>query len=567
MKILGLKKPLLFLNFTIFLMIIKAKTSSASAIEEVLSIAKGANDIIKVVEEATITVAEIWNITRNISPESSDSDSDLSLILSRLDDISEEIKLIGKRNSQPVNNLNHMRLIAKQHDIINTMNAITSRFGEYQQYVKYRNNVENLTLLNFAEWTALPNGFSVHHLMNRLHLTMFGADDMVKRPDSNIFETMVSNYGDEDKCLCQQSTQQFIYSLYTDIALTELKAYMMLEFSWIILRAFGKGNFTKEAEIMRDNYKKRSEKTKGLLSKVMQNADRQMWRCDPDNHVEGITYEVVTRLLQGYIENEVDMSTNRDCMSTCSAYGRSKNEGCYMDNICTKQERCTGQIHDCSYAAWSMTVCPSILEDLRRYDYVEFGGVTFGRKGSCDRGETEVLSFTRYVFWDCSYCYCLCDDKYSSKTDRYFNLRETVSNVNENKVITGIRFVKENRIFHLQIQEGQLLARGVIKESSIVWKPIENYTLYDSDVKNNEDYYTLTYDNRAIDLDDIEVYENDFVLTGVRFREVEGHLNLQARLSQFDFETGRLLDPKENSYWIYNNVKESERCRCSYTLA
>lgn len=95
----------------------------------------------------------------------------------------------------------------------------------------------------------------------------------------------------------------------------------------------------------------------------MQKADRLVWRCDPQQHIEGKTYEEVTRLLQGYIENEVDMSSSRDCMQSCAAYGRTKNEGCYMEQFCARQERCSGQIHDCYYPG-SMKACPSVCRNF-----------------------------------------------------------------------------------------------------------------------------------------------------------------------------------------------------------
>ncbi|KAM7350446.1 uncharacterized protein ACRADG_009033 isoform 2-T2 [Cochliomyia hominivorax] len=552
MKLFDLK---LYLLTWVCIIFIKPEETSAS-MAEFVTVALAAKDIIDLVYDATTSVAEIWKVAQNFSQDS----NDMALILSRLDGISKEIKLIEERNSEPVH-LNNMRLLAKQYDISNTMNSIITRFEEFQEYVKHRDNVENATLLKFAEWTASPNSFSVNHLMGRLHLTMFGTDDAVKRPGTNVFETMISSYGQEDKCLSQQSTQQFIYSLYTDIALTEFKAYTMLEFSWMILRAYGKGNFTQEAQIMRNNYEKRTQKTIRLLREVVQKADRQIWRCDPDIHVEGKTFEQVTRLLQGYIENVVDMNTYSSCISLCPTYVRTKNEGCYLNQFCAEQERCQGQIHDCTYAPRSMKICQSPPGNSRRYEYIKSSSVTAGSKTTCARRETEVASWMRYIYSECSYCYCLCDDENSIKTERYFNLRETVCSTNENKVITGLRFVKKYRIFYLQIQEGQLLAKGMINESSLAWTPTDNYLLYEKGVNKNQDYYTLTYDNRAIDLHDIEADDKDYVLTGVRFRAVEGHLNLQARLSKFDFKSGRLLNPQENSYWKSNLVRANERAQ------
>ncbi|XP_013108766.1 uncharacterized protein LOC106088028 isoform X2 [Stomoxys calcitrans] len=358
----------------------------------------------------------------------------------------------------------------------------------------------------------------------------------------------------EERCLNQQSTQQFLYSLYTDIALTELKGYTMMEFSWMILRVYGKGNFTQEAELMRKDFEKRTDKTVRLLRDVMKRADRIVWRCDPDKYVLGQNYDEVTRLLQGYIENEVDMNYNRECWSTCEDYTSTKNEGCFKDKFCARQERCSGNIHSCRRFDSDMFICQSPRDSPKRYEFIEYeNGVTLGKVGQCSRGKTSVDSWWRYLFWHCTYCFCLCDDQYSSKTDRYFNLRETLSNVNENKVLTGLRFAKVNRVFHLQIQEGVLLPRGKVNESSLNWVPIDNYTLNARNVRNNRDYYTLSYGARSIDLDDVHTDDHSFVVTGVRFRVVGAHLNLEARLSEFNFETGKLVNPQENSFWKSND--------------
>ncbi|XP_065363768.1 uncharacterized protein LOC135957041 [Calliphora vicina] len=561
MKLQGRLGPCLGISLFLFIFLTVPENSNSVSIAAVVAAVSAVKDIISIVKEVKTAVSDGWSFAENNSQGT--TSNNLPQILTRFNDVGNDINYLEHKHSEPVNNIINLKLLAKHNDITNTMNAITARFQEMQQYAAHLDNIESSTLTSFAEWTASPNGFSVYHLMDRLHLTMFGSDDKTNKPGSNIFEMLVSSYGKEEKCLNQQSTQQFIYSLYTDIALTELKAYAMLEFSWIILRAYGKGNFTQEAEIMRKNYEKRSEKTLRRLHEVMDGADRIVWRCDPDRYVEGETYEQVTRLLQAYIENEVDMSSSRDCMQSCAAYGRTKNEGCYMDQFCAVQERCSGQIHDCYYASGYIKACPSALESLRRYEYIKFddGPPAYGKQGSCYRGESEANSWMRYVFWECSYCVCMCDDQNSIKTDRYFNLRETLSNVNDNKVVTGLRFTKKNRIFHLQIQEGQLLPRGMINESTLGWKPVDNYTLYERGVINNQDYFTLTYDARSIDLDNIQTFDDKYVVTGVRFQVVGAHLNLQARLSKFDFETGQLINPRENSYWITNEVSEYRRNR------
>lgn len=121
------------------------------------------------------------------------------------------------------------------------------------------------------------------------------------------------------------------------------------------------------------------------------------------------------------------------------------------------------------------------------------------------------------------------------------------------RVVTGLRFKKVNRIFHLQIQEGELMPLGEINSTSLFWKPVDNYTLNDKGVKSGRDYHTLKYRASSIDLDDIETEDPAYVVTGIRFRVLGTHLNLEARLSEFDYATGQLLNPEVNSFWKSND--------------
>lgn len=234
-------------------------------------------------------------------------------------------------------------------------------------------------------------------------------------------------------CHTKQSAQQFVYSLYTDIALTELKGYTMIEFSWMMLRVYGRGNFSQEAELMRRDYEKRTERTLKLLKEVMRRSDRIIWRCDPDRFIPNKTYDEVTRLLQGYIENEVDLNSDETCRETCSFYQSTRSEGCFKEYFCSRQPKCTGRLYNCQFVDSDMWVCPAAMNSTRRYEYIEYeNGRVLGQRQRCVRGTTKVDSWWRYLFWHCSYCFCLCDEQ-SLKSDRFFNLRESVADVKQNK--------------------------------------------------------------------------------------------------------------------------------------
>lgn len=97
---------------------------------------------------------------------------------------------------------------------------------------------------------------------------------------------------------------------------------------------------------------------------------------------------------------------------------------------------------------------------------------------------------------------------------------------------------------------------GVIDNATLAWKPVDNYTLHSRSVFNGRDYHTLRYGVNTIDLDDIHADDPTYVVTGVRFRVLGTHLNLEARFSEFDYVTGKLVNPNVNSFWKSNDNTE-----------
>lgn len=151
--------------------------------------------------------------------------------------------------------------------------------------------------------------------------------------------------------------------MYTAVSLAEIKGYAMMQFSWTLLRAFGKGNFTTEAQLMRSWFKVRTKKTQELLKTVIQRSSTAVWRCDPDNHIESETYERLQYFLQGYVENEVNLNSIGTCSDDCAFHKYAKFYGCFEEyaGICMGQKGCMGDVYDCTYQASEMVVCQTDL--------------------------------------------------------------------------------------------------------------------------------------------------------------------------------------------------------------
>lgn len=79
--------------------------------------------------------------------------------------------------------------------------------------------------------------------------------------------------------------------------------------------------------------------------------------------------------------------------------------------------------------------------------------------------------------------------------------------------MVGLRLVKHGKVFHLQIAQGTLGERGAISESE--WIPVQKFDPHDYGVVEGVDYHKLTYESRAIDLDELDS-PSGYVLTGVR---------------------------------------------------
>lgn len=105
-----------------------------------------------------------------------------------------------------------------------------------------------------------------------------------------------------------------------------------------------------------------------------------------------------------------------------------------------------------------------------------------------------------------------------------------------------------NRVIHLQISEGTLLPGAIIESKSNQWRPVDPIDIRKS-IKG-VDYHEMTNEERTVDLDDLEGPVGH-VMTGIRFRKIGAHLNLEIQTMPFDFQSGKLIQNK--AVWISND--------------
>lgn len=124
------------------------------------------------------------------------------------------------------------------------------------------------------------------------------------------------------------------------------------------------------------------------------------------------------------------------------------------------------------------------------------------------------------------------------------------------RVITGVSLQKKNRVIQFVISERNLYPNAQVDATPRrpdYWKSDTFEFLNGSASKEGIDYHTLTWEHRSINLDTIKL-PADQVVTGVRFRLLEGKLILEVRATTFNYHSGR-LEKLEESEWL-NNLNE-----------
>ncbi|XP_066151755.1 uncharacterized protein [Euwallacea fornicatus] len=436
------------------------------------------------------------------------------------------------------------------------LKSIDLKYEKFSEFLKFQlQGSQNKMAIEDIIYDVLNNTSSAENIMKRVYEMAYDHQGSMKQ---EIHRLTTENFWCKDLA---QSPQQLFYNLYNRIALTDLKAYVMQQFAYLGNLIWEKGANDDLSIGVRKRYEQRTTHVINGLALAMKQP-QDIWKCDPETFILGKTYDAFTRLLQGVIQNEVDINSYRTCKRTCNDYHFTKSYGCYdyESDFCSKLEGCSGNVINCFFVESYGTICASAAKSYRRYEYVKYtSGKTMGKSDSCPNHRT-VNSWTRW-FVRCHYCMCLCD-QVGPFSDRYINLRPVMADVKNNRVVTGLRFVKHNRILHLQIQEGELLPYGYINQRTVQWVKLDSYQITDRGVQNKIDFFAMSHRERSMAMDEIQVNEDNHVLTGVRFQFRNGEIYLQIHVSSFDWHTGKVND-KEGHY-IYETSREE---RVKYQLS
>ncbi|KAL7307145.1 hypothetical protein TKK_0000870 [Trichogramma kaykai] len=385
-------------------------------------------------------------------------------------------------------------------------------------------------------------------------------------------DALVHEESQKIMCNLAISPQALIFDFYKSVSLAEVKAHVIMMGAYDFLRQVGKPEAEDQVDQKLADLKERMAKLYGFIKPKLHEASNDLWKCDPHIHVKGKTYEEFGPVIQDYLMIEsaphpfdsVKSRADGHCSQTCDDIKLAEQKGCsaWNDDGCAEfsPNKCQGKIRNCKKFESILSVCPSSTDSNRRYEYVEFpNGEAYGTtqwEGPRDCASKKVSGYTFLkLFWKCDYCQCTCEES-RTDIDRFVNLREVTSDVDNNKVVTGMRLRRSNHILHIQIQQGTLLPHGSVNKSSIRWRSMKNYTVHDAGVVENVDYHSLDWDRRGFALDDVVLPTNS-VVTGLKFMQSNNglFLRLAVRSTPFDFATGKLM--RENETWVFADPKNT----------
>lgn len=508
-------------------------------------------EILSAVNFPFLNVGQVFQSVHNnfiITPDEN-SVKKMSEIHTSLIEMKEQIGELGDKiddteESMNVNNALNTRL--------NDLNAIVRNIKVLNQdsenYLQRWNKYDNITKLEFARKNRARDFFSeIYHLIedpiidenNNYNLLKLLALSM-QRKGAKFF---TSNR--------KFSPQLMLRSYFEKILTEQMKAYVMRTFSYYIEKLYDHRNVSAEIE----DYEKRSiaqitNEYKTLRASMM-NMSRDFWRSDPQIHEENVTYiEAVGLVSRNFIicgarqADKVQPTVHDYNVFKCKELNHRYNKEDQALDLKT--------IDVSLYLDFSICFSKQNPRIYNGFSYEPPFSFLYGITNFGNFSECNSLNFSkvigRFVFGG------------RSLSDGNFDIREVQSNVAANKVITGIRFVKKNRIIRIQIQEGIVRKYGLINQKTVSWRLLDNLNITNGvrgedfhQMKHYIDHLTSNiFKNTIIDQTEIEFADYDLpkneVLTSVQFFVQEGRLKLSVKGSKYDFQTGKISETDTTTF-------------------
>ncbi|XP_044576677.1 uncharacterized protein LOC123259921 isoform X3 [Cotesia glomerata] len=369
-------------------------------------------------------------------------------------------------------------------------------------------------------------------------------------------------------CKRTSSYHQEFYQMYKQLVIKIFQEFSVRYFSSMGQAICVSQSHMETLERMKRNLfndlKAIMKSTKGVLH----NTTWYMYQCDPtkfDKRAEEVTHLELEKMVQTVIIAEKDLSTTHSCSHNC-------NLNLIKDTL--NKTQCD-EFLDCQYSTPGYQIT-ELRNSSRRYEsFTGYDGENKKQYGNPDRhfeNREKPLDVSSSYNWGtmrfCDYCICTCATKqsHSPNVTNAVSFRDLVSDIENNKVVVDVKFVKKDNMIHMQILEGEVQPYGQIVNES--WKELDKLYydesskhFYNNDRLGGKIIYQRGTDYASPDimnLNDVMAPEKH-VITGVRFRFTEDLVNnstqkqspieLQIRVTSLDFLRGKLINLDQSS-WI-----------------
>ncbi|XP_015114636.1 uncharacterized protein LOC107039505 [Diachasma alloeum] len=371
--------------------------------------------------------------------------------------------------------------------------------------------------------------------------------------------------------------QQRLVELFEIVMETEMRGFALQGFGGLMKGYLDGQNYTGDIGRAQNKLIQRAQKYVKLLQNTMSISARQFRRCDPPGgHERDVTYHEFEKYLQVFLVQENALRIDHRCPNSCSAYKNPTRlfYGCRGYECTYSPTTCYGRLVQCSSLGESGRACEYDGSLPKRYKwYKSHSGNVYGDDSDgCPAPASKTYAFKVTVEEiRCDLCRCICvEDEPQSKSRHFISLRDQVTNVDDNMVITGMAFVMVNDIAHIKIMQGQITSGAQIVENTTAWlepediqyiPPMDSSQIKfnfvkksedgeDEELMENEDIAVLSYEEQKIYLDTL-IVPPEHVITGVRFQRYTWEtrpIYLTIRATRYDSETGQLVP--DSTIWI-----------------
>ncbi|KAK0179941.1 hypothetical protein PV327_005636 [Microctonus hyperodae] len=342
-----------------------------------------------------------------------------------------------------------------------------------------------------------------------------------------------------ENCDQYTSAQQFVYYIYITLIITEFKGLSTLIYISSVLHHITKSNdYITGIEFVDKKFTKRVTDYYNKIYKGMLPIPRIIHRCEMRFPKRGENFIELTHT------NQIWLITSGRLLA---------NEHLYRLNCFTKCEDVDPNpmgsvtnllIKDCVTLALAkfLKSCPAKPETGRRYMWWVHKDKIYGHDEGCptalQTGDGDPLYYDH-----CHICQCAVipqkDILYNNSILR-ISVTPQVSDIENNMIVSGIKFVVYKNVLHLQIQQSKFIL-DKINDNSSEWKSLENFKSHSNESKIESEM--LSKFAGQIYLDDV-MLPPKYAVTGVNFRyrsQSPQGFYLQVQGTPIDLATGDLI--------------------------